>query len=189
MKQLDKIREVETPEKSFRWYQNMIRKVGMESVSGARILKSDIGEFVSSVRPGDMHLFIYDPKLRDSLPYFDQFPLVITFRSIPGGFVGLNMHYLPPMLRMKLLTKMMEYTNNRNLTETTRFKLKWTLLDNASRFPGARVAVKHYLNSHVQSRVLKINPADWKKAIMLPIDNFEKASRDKVFRDSIRKMR
>jgi hypothetical protein len=189
MKPLDKLREIETADKSFRWYLDAIRKVGLASVSAARILKSDIGEFVSSVQPGDMYLFFYDPKLRESLPYYDTVPLVITFRRVPGGFMGLNMHYLPPMLRMRLLNKLMEYTNDSTLSESTKFRLKWSLLDNASRFPGAKVAVKHYLNNYVQSRVLKINPADWKKAIMLPIDNFEKASKNRVFEDSIRNMR
>jgi len=189
LKPLDQIRQSETPDKSFRWYLDMIRKVGLASTTGARMLKSDIGEFVNSITPGDMYLFFYDPKLRESLPYYDTVPLVITFRRVQGGFMGLNMHYLPPMLRMKLLTRMMDYTNNQHLSETTKFRLKWSLLDNASRFPGAKMAVKHYLNNHVQSRVLRVHPADWKKAIMLPIDDFEKASRNKVFEDTIRGMR
>lgn len=189
MKQLDKIRELETSDKSVRWYQDMIRKVGLGSVKPASVMKSDIGKFVTSIEVGAMYTFFYDPKLGAKLPFYDTVPLVIVFRRVQGGFFGLNMHYLPPILRMNLLTKMMSYTNNASLTETTRFRLKWDLLSSAARFPGAKAAVKHYLYPQIQSRVLQIHPADWKKAIMLPIESFEGADKASVYRDSVRKMR
>lgn len=182
-----KIRDAETPDKSYRWYADMIRKVGVGTYSPARVMRSDIGEFVSSVDAGSMYLFAYDPKT-EGLPYYDTYPLVIPFRKLNNGFVGLNMHYLPPMLRGKLLGRMLEHTNNKNITETTRFRLQWSLLDNASRFPGVNACVKRYLYSQVQSRVFRINPQDWKKSIMLPIENFVGASSRKVHQDSIGKM-
>lgn len=131
-----------------------------------------------------MYLYMYDPKLKEELPYYDTFPLTIVFRKVPGGFLGLNLHYLPPMLRMKLLGRLLEYTNDKTMSDTTKFKLKWTLLNNAARFPGVHACVKRYLYSHVQSRIMRIHPADWKKTIMLPIDNFKKAPRNHVFSDS-----
>lgn len=183
-----KIRDVETPEKSYRWYQDMIRKVGLGSVSANRVMKSDIGEFVTKVEMGDMYLFLYDPKTAEKLPYYDVAPLVAVFRRVPDGFYGLNFHYLPPMLRMRLLDRMMQYTTDETLSEKTKFTLKWQLLDNASKFPGVHACVKRYLYNHVSSRLLKVYPQDWRKVIMLPIDSFEKASRNVVFTDSRSKM-
>lgn len=183
-----KIRDVETSEKSYRWYQDMIRKVGLASVTPNRVMRSDVGEFVTQVDMGDMYLFLYDPKTAEKLPYYDVAPLVVVFREVPGGFYGLNFHYLPPMLRMRLLGKMMEFVTDDSLSEKTKFTLKWQLLDNASRFPGVHACVKRYLYNHVSSRLLKIYPRDWRKAVMLPLDNFQKASRNIVFNDSRSKM-
>lgn len=185
---IQSIRDAETSEKSYRWYQDMIRKVGLASVSASRIMKTDVGEFVTTVEMGDMYLFLYDPKTADKLPYYDVAPLVAVFRKVSGGFYGLNFHYLPPMLRMRLLSRMMEYTNDNSLSEKSKFMLRWQLLDNAARFPGVHACVKRYLYNQVSSRVLKIYPKDWRKAIMLPIDSFEKASRTAVYTDSRSKM-
>jgi hypothetical protein len=181
---IDKIREKETAERSYRWYQDIIRKVGLASFSAQRVMQTDIGEFVSNVEMGDMYLFFYDPKTKETLPYYDTVPLVVTFKKVKGGFLGLNLHYLSPMLRMKLLGRLLEVTNDTTLSETTKFRLRWNLLDNATRFPGVHACVKRYLKSHINSRMLKINPKDWKKAIILPIDNFEKESRQTVFNRS-----
>lgn len=182
------LRDLETSDKSVRWYQDTIRKVGLSNVTGRTALRSDIGEFVSGVEPGDMYLFFYDPKTKEKLPYYDTIPLVMVFDVNPKGFHGINFHYLPPLLRMQLLGKMLEYTTSKTLSEKTKFALKWNTLRNTARFPGVRVCVKQYLNDHLQSRVLKINPDDWKKTIMLPIDNFEKKTRNIVFRESRRMM-
>lgn len=184
----DIIRSQETPESSFRWYQDMIRKVGLNSIQPQSVLRSNIGEFVTNIMPGDMYLFMYDPKTADKLPYYDTVPLVIPFKKAPGGFYGLNMHYLPPMLRMKLLEKLLQLVNDTSMSEKTRFVMSWKILDNAARFPGVHACVKRYLYTQIQTRIFKIHPSDWKKAIMLPIDNFEKQSRNVVFNDSRSKM-
>lgn len=182
---LDKIRQKETPERSLRWYQDMIRKLGLNQVSANDMMKSDIGELTGKPVPGDMYLFTYDPKTKDTLPYYDTTPLVIPFRGAKGGFYGMNLHYLPPLLRMQLLNRLMEYsTTNPLITDTTRLRLRWNLLNNAAKFPGVAFCVKRYLFSHVQSRFLRINPTDWRKAIVLPIDSFVKATNNRVYMDA-----
>jgi hypothetical protein len=111
-------------------------------------------------------------------------PVVVTFRKVPDGFYGLNFHYLPPLFRMKLLDRMMELVDDDTLSEDTRMMVTWKLLNNAAKYPGVNVAVKRYLYNQVGSRIMRIFPKDWRKTIMLPIDNFEKVSRNAVFNDA-----
>jgi hypothetical protein len=184
----DIIRSQETPTSSFRWYQEMIRKVGLGSVQPQRVMRSNVGEFVTSVLPGQMYMFLYNPKTAEKLPYYDTVPVVLPFRKVADGFYGLNFHYLPPMLRMRLLERLMTLVNNEKMTETTRVNLSWKLLNNAAKFPGVHACVKRYLYKQMQSRIMRIYPQDWKKTIMLPIDNFEKEPINVVFNDSWSKM-
>jgi len=170
--------------KSYQWYQAQIRKLGLSTMKPAGVFKSEIGEFVPRVRWGDMYLFYYTPKGKDTLPYYDLYPLVFPFRVTADGFVGLNMHYLPPLLRMKLMGRLLQLAEDTTLTETTRLRLTWNIIGNASRFPEAAPCVKRYLLPHVRSRFLKINPPDWKAAIMLPIEGFQKETRNKIYRQS-----
>jgi hypothetical protein len=46
-----------------------------------------------------------------------------------------------------------------------------------------------YLNEHVRSRFLEISSSDWDMALFLPLENFEKASKSQVWKDSRAKIR
>ena len=45
---------------------------------------------------GSMIMFFYDPKTKDTLPYYDTFPLVVVVGPAPGGFYGLNLRRFNP---------------------------------------------------------------------------------------------
>ena len=47
-------------------------------------------------------------KHKETLPFYDSFPLVIIIGKAKGGFLGMNLHYLPPTLRAKFLDALME---------------------------------------------------------------------------------
>lgn len=159
----------------------------MNQVSASDMFRSDVGKLVSRPIPGDLYLYLYDPKTKDSLPYYDTAPLVIPFRGAKGGWYGINLHYLPPLMRMQLLGRLMDFSTTGNaITDNTRLRLKWSMLNKMAESPMIEFATKRYLYSHVKSRFLMINPTDWKKVIVLPIESFEKATTSKVYADARR---
>ena len=42
--------------------------------------------------------YFYDPKTKQQMKYYDRFPLIMCVQMYNNG-LGLNFHYLPPMLR------------------------------------------------------------------------------------------
>lgn len=170
--------------KSYQWYMKRIRELGLNKIKPRTALTSPIGELVSTVRWGDMYLFMYDPENKNKLPYYDMFPLVIPFRVVKGGFLGLNLHYLPPLLRMKLLGRLTKLADTPTLSDATRLRMTWNIIKNVGRFPEVRPCVKRYNLPFVRSRFLKINPEDWKAAILLPIETFQNATKTTVFQRS-----
>jgi hypothetical protein len=170
-------------DRAYRWYQDAVRRVatGVSDFSSAS--KTDIGELQTRIEPGNMYMFVYNPKTRDKLPYYDTYPLCLPFDNISGGFVGINFHYLPYGMRSILLQKLLAYSDNK-LTEKSRITVNWSLLKGFSKFPHARPAVKKYLKSQVSSRFLKIEPQHWKSALFLPTHNFRKATVEQVHSDS-----
>ena len=171
--------------KSFDWYKNQVRNVMRGANTPASAISSDIGKPVSQFDVGSMYLFRYDAKFKDKLPYFDAFPLCLPFEPTKNGFWGLNLHYLPYMLRAQLLGQLLGTTNDRKIGDKTTMRYNWDLLQNATRFPGVKPCVKRYLNSQVRSRFFEINPQDWKAAIFLPVEDFN-VSKNTVFQESRR---
>jgi hypothetical protein len=165
--------------KSQQWFTAQINK--LSKATPQKVLRD--GTIVSTMVPGSLYLFFYDPKHKDTLPYYDRFPLVLPFRKVKGGFYGLNFHYLPPLLRVKLLDKLMMFSTTPGLTETTRLKFKYQLIAGSAKFAAAAPCVKMYLNDHVVSRLVMIDPKDWVTAMMLPVERFT-TNKQTVWADS-----
>lgn len=136
---------------------------------------------------GRMYFYYYDPKTKDQLKYYDKFPLVIPIERYGDGFLGLNLHYVEPKVRFILLDKLSTYTNNKMYDETTRLRLSYQTLKSASSIFEATPCIKRYLYSHVQSRFLEIDANEWDIAAILPVESFEKKTKEHVFNESRKK--
>lgn len=136
---------------------------------------------------GKMYFYFYDPKTKDSLQYYDRFPLVIPVEQYQNGFLGLNLHYIHPKQRIILLDKLSETLNNKSYDETTKFRINYNYLKSASQLYEKTPILKKYLFQHVKSRFLEINADEWDIAALLPAENFQKANKEKVFSDSRKK--
>ena len=130
----------------------------------------------------------YDPKTKETLPYYARFPLTIMVGPAPKGFYGLNLHYLPLDLRAKLLDSLLDTINNKRYDESTRFRLSYDMLNRASKMRAFKPCFKRYLTSHVRSRLARVDAPEWEIATFLPTADFEKASLRKVYSDSRRKI-
>lgn len=133
---------------------------------------------------GRLYMFLYNPKYKVELPYYDRFPLVYPFQRVKGGFYGLNIHYLPPMLRVRLMDSLYDVISNSKMDETTRLKINYQILDGASKYRWFKPCVKHYLTSHMQSSLIYIEPIEWNLAIFLPTEQFQKSRKQNVWKDS-----
>jgi len=136
---------------------------------------------------GKMYFYFYDPKTKDSMPYYDQFPLVIPIEKYNDGFLGLNLHYIHPKHRMVLLDKLSDTMSNDTYDEKTKLKINYRYLAAASRIFEANPCIKRYLFTQIQSRFLEITADEWDIAAMLPLESFVGASTSKVYADSRKK--
>ena len=139
--------------------------------------------------PGRMYTFFYDPKTKRDLPYYDRFPLIFKIKNIDGGFLGINMHYLPPQLRARLMDALYPLATNRNYDETTRLRLTYEILNSATKYRFFKPTIKKYLNSNVRSRYIQINANQWDMALFLPTERFVKKNKNFVWRESRRAIR
>jgi len=133
---------------------------------------------------GSMYMFFYDPKYKDVLPFYDQFPLIIMVSPAENGFVGLNLHYLPPTLRAKLLDGLMDNTSNKKFDETTKFRISYQILQRSSKLKYFRPCYKRYLTTHVKSRLAQVESPEWEIATFLPTAQWANAGAGTVYRSS-----
>ena len=163
--------------KSTEWYREKIAEFGKP---GAMDLIRD-GKRDNNPFYGRLNMFFYSPKHKDKLPYYDRFPLVLPLERYRGGFMGINMHYLPIPLRTKLLDKLYEFSSNDKFDETTRLTATYNRVRN---IPLVRPTLHRYLYNFVESPFRRIDADEFIVATLLPVQRFKKASDRKVWRDS-----
>jgi len=164
------------------WYRNSAQEY--KRIDETKLMKGGNERLTSKMMVGSMYMYYYDPKHKATLPYYDRFPLVFPYKKVPGGFMGINMHYLPLNYRAKLMDALYDVANNDKYDETTKLKFNYNILNGASKYKYFAPCVKHYLTDQVRSRFLYVYPSEWDVALFLPLERFQGATKQKVWAES-----
>jgi hypothetical protein len=172
---------------SYTWFVNKIKQIRdpKSLASGLMREKRPRGRFLI----GGLYCFYYNPKLKADLPYYDTFPVVIPLQRDGDGFLGLNLHYLPVKYRMVFLNKLQQYAVYNDEDEIKRLRVTYDILNASRRFREFRPCIKRYLNDHIKSRIITIQPNEWESAIYLPLQQFKKAVPQEVWKESVEEIR
>jgi len=169
------------------WFNEQIKFLSTKKVTPNRLMVGDGGsELTSRLEPGKLYFFYYDPKYKDTLPYYDYFPMVLPFERDKTGFLGLNLHYLDYKPRMMLFKELAKVHGQNMMTEAAKIEYSWSLIKGASKMKFAQACIKRYLFSHVKSPFLAVPEESWYTAMMLPVQRFVGATKEQVWRDSSR---
>ena len=166
--------------KSASWYRNAVSLIADRS-SPSELFAS--GKLLGRPSAGRMSMFFYDPKFKKTLPYYDRFPLVLPIERYSNGFLGINLHYLPIPLRIRLLDELTDYSTDTNFDKKT----KLNVLGRYNRLKNVKLikpTLKRYLAGHVKSAFRRVDADEFTVATLLPVQRFTKASDNQVWSDS-----
>lgn len=141
---------------------------------------------VPNARIGRMLMYRYDPKHKATLPYYDRFPVIFPIEMYKDGWLGINLHYAPPVYRARLMDALYDLINNDQYDERTKLQISYKILAAAAKFRYFRPCIKRYLYSHVKSSLVEIDPKEWDYVAFLPLARFAKQDQRKVWDDSIK---
>lgn len=163
--------------KAMKWFYDLV---------GSKLKRGNIPDQAFAPRRGrnvfigGMFVYGYDPKHKDTLPWYDTLPCVIPIEFYPDGWLGLNLHYLPPILRAKLLDTLMTY-RRRAGDDRAYMKLSYGMLKGLAVHPLVAPCIKRYLAGHVTTPVIRIDRMYWDNVALLPLQQFKKARASQVW--------
>ena len=166
--------------KSTDWFREKIREFGTPKTLD---LIRD-GKRSTTPHFGRLNMFVYAPRDAKKLPYYDTFPLVLPLERYNDGFLGINFHYLPIPLRMRLLDRIVDFSSNTQFDENTVLNVTYQKVKSIRL---GRPTIHKYLAGYTRSQFRRIDADELTVATLLPVQRFKKASADKVWSDS-RKM-
>jgi len=165
------------------WFRRAARRTRTTPNS---LVNENVGKTTFSVNPGDMYMFFYDPKHKETLPYYDRFPVIFPVSMTKDGFIGINLHYISPALRAKLMDALYTLSTDKKYNEATKLMISYQILNASTKFKQFKPCVKRYIHSHVKSKFLKVDASEWDIALFLPTERFIGASRQRVWGRSAR---
>lgn len=128
----------------------------------------------ASPQIGGMYLFLYEAKYKDTLPFYDMYPLAMPVEMYADGFLGINLHYLPPLGRINLLRALVDVNDGNKYTKTKRLTLSYDILKTYSfQLKGVEGCIKRYLYGHVRSSFHQVDMVDWEKAALLQVQRWK----------------
>lgn len=138
---------------------------------------------------GQMFMFVYDPKLREQLPFYDRFPMIFIIEFRRDGFLGINLHYLPHVLRAQLYNTLTVLLNDTSMNDNTRLRLSYQAIKNATKFHNALPLIREYKAKYIRSKVLEVHPRDWEIALFLPSEQFKKKGKQTIWANTRKEIR
>ena len=163
--------------KSADWYRRNVQSLS-DRITARRLMNS--GKLIGRPSAGRLNMFFYDPKTKARLPYYDVFPLVLPLEPIKGGFLGMNFHYLPYLLRFRLLERLQRFASG-GFKSNTKIEASYDLVKGINL---VKPTIKKYLFGYTRSQFLRIDFDEAALAAYLPVQQFRKASVGKVWADS-----
>ena len=170
---------------SLAWYRQHTSKSLSHISSWNDVRNTGEASVTRNISPGSIYTFMYSPKHKDTLPYYDGTPLVIPFADEGKTFMAFNLHYLPLQSRA-IVMDMLFKINNSSGTDSQKLQAKYSVIMSMGKSDLFRPCIKRYLKTQVRSPFLEFKPEHWELSIFLPIANFHKASMSKVHADSMR---
>ena len=163
--------------KSADWYRRNVQSLS-DRITARRLMNS--GKLIGRPSAGRLNMFLYDPKTKARLPYYDVFPLVLPLEPIKGGFLGMNFHYLPYLLRFRLLERLQRFASG-GFKSNTKIEASYDLVKGINL---VKPTIKKYLFGYTRSQFLRIDFDEAALAAYLPVQQFRKAGVGKVWADS-----
>lgn len=170
-------------EQSYKWFIEKVAKIRNPNTI-ARGVNAEKNREVQHFINGGLYCFYYDPKHKKDLPYYDKFPLVLVLERYNDGFLGLNLHYLPIRHRVVFMDKLMDFAITRD-NDILRMRVTYDILATTKRYTEFKPCIKKYLYSHLQSKILTIQPNEWETAVFLPMHQFKGAKPQQIWRESL----
>ena len=171
-------------DRSIDWFRNQVKTLA-GTVTPSKLMAAK--EFLTpKLVPGNLYLYYYDPKHKDTLPYYDTFPLVYPYRKTPDGFMGYNLHYLPPVLRFKVMGTLMDISLSGG-SAAKKLAYSYGVLNSSDVNKYFAPCIKRYLSGHVMSKFLEIPQDAWLSAALLPTERFVNGSKHTAWKDTVNK--
>lgn len=175
---------------SIKWFSTKIQKIknetkGKINPESNSTKKTILNESKSSKtfrfkKPGYMYFFQYVPPNAKQLPFYDEFPIILSLGFTANYAIGINLHYLPPRIRLLFalqITKSMVDAKN----DISKVRIG-SLLANKTIRKYIYALSEQYYYAGIRSKIKLIGPKEFMIMSFLPMQKFKKKQSPQIYK-------
>jgi len=102
---------------------------------------------------GQIYHFVYNPKYKDILPFWDKYPVIILINMNSKHILGLNLHFVPTYTRKKIVNYILKVNASR-ISNNQPLMVKYSFLKRMIIKLRATICIRKYIISRMSSRVI-----------------------------------
>nr|DAT28482.1 MAG TPA: DNA end protector protein [Caudoviricetes sp.] len=133
-------------------------------INGNSFLRNNLGKDMIKtpvdVNIGQMFFFMYRAETPNLLVW-DRYPISIIISVSQDHFIGLNLHYIPPVLRLLVLDELIKIDKDKRMPVNKRLGTKAIFLEKIKNDKVYAHCVKKYRRDRQRSPLLRIQPSEW----------------------------
>jgi hypothetical protein len=127
----------------------------------------------SRILPGMMLFYQYNPKYKDVLPQWDTFPLVFVLDLYDDGFLGLNLHFVPPIARQKIFLAFLNSLKVSGKNDKKRILLNYDIAKSLISTKYFGPMIKRYLYTQFTVSPKQVPYSMWEELLFLPLGEIQ----------------
>ena len=170
-------------QKSLNWFRNAVSK-NWRDIRTARMFR-DRNLWRSPVECSIGKCYFYEYKA-ETVDFYDKYPLAFIINKYEKNgqqyITALNMHWLPPALRMATFTAMLKLRTEKRYRSATRMKLEWKVLSKLSQHEAFEHCVKSYRADRFKSVLVEIPAPAWELVLFLPLQRWSMNSNSEAWK-------
>lgn len=144
-------------------------------ISGNTFLRNNLGKDMIKtpvdVNIGQMFFFMYRAETPNLLVW-DRYPISIIISVSQDHFIGLNLHYIPPILRLLVLDELIKIDKDKKIPVNKRLGTKAIFLEKIKNEKVYAHCVKKYRRDRQRSPLLRIQSNEWITAAYIPLQKW-----------------
>ena len=130
---------------------------------------------------GELVAFRYDPKHKETLPVYDTLPLVLILSVKRTHFYGINLHYIKPSIRKKIMERLLSAKLATGDNQLLYIQKIAPVLNMLSQHTPFAPYFRNYLPEQLKSKIAVIGTDHWKAVSEMPLQNFKKVKENTVW--------
>lgn len=162
---------------SIKWFSDQMKTTKLDEKETKTIITEKTTRQFPYKKPGYVYMFRYVPPDKKDMPFYDEYPLILTLGFSGNTVFGINLHYVPVRTRLAMVLLILKSLTN----DKDNAKIRMENVIRSSIFRKyIDVLGEQFFFMGIKSKIRHVTPDEFVIMSFLPTYKFRKKSKSQI---------